>query len=59
MPAGLRRYQQTQNFHFITFSCYRRQLFLETSAAKDITERILEETHRTQGLRIAAYVLMA
>jgi putative transposase len=58
MPAGLRRYQQTQNFHFITFSCYRRQPFLETGTAKDIAERILEETRRRQGLRIAAYVLM-
>ena len=58
MPPGLRRCQQTQNFHFITFSCYRRQPFLGTSTAKDITERILEETRRRQGLRIAAYVLM-
>jgi len=29
MPAGLRRYQQTRNFHFIAFSCYRHQPFLE------------------------------
>ncbi|MBV8631827.1 MAG: transposase [Silvibacterium sp.] len=58
MPPGLKRYQQTQHFHFITFSCYRRQPFLETSTAKDITERILEETRTRQGLRIAAYVLM-
>jgi len=58
MPAGLRRYQRTQNLHFITFSCYRRQPFLETDADKDVAERILEETRRRQGLRIAAYVLM-
>jgi len=24
MPKGLVRYQKTGNFHFITFSCYRR-----------------------------------
>jgi putative transposase len=58
MPAGLRRYQQTQNFHFITFSCYRRRPFLETDAAKDTTERLLEEVRRRQGLSLAAYVLM-
>ena len=58
MPAGLRRYQQTQNFHFITFSCHRRQPLLETGTAKDIAERLLEKTRRKQGLHIAAYVLM-
>jgi putative transposase len=58
MPAGLKRYQQTRNFHFITFSCYRRQPLLGTDAAKNISEQILEETRRRQGLRIAAYVLM-
>jgi hypothetical protein len=25
MPSGLRRYQQTKQLHFITFSCYRRK----------------------------------
>jgi putative transposase len=58
MPTGLKRYQQTQNFHFITFSCYRRLPFLETDTAKDFTHQILEETRRQQKLCIAAYVLM-
>jgi len=58
MPTGLKRYQQTQNFHFITFSCYRRQPFLETAIAKDIAQEILEQTRKQQHLCIAAYVLM-
>ncbi len=58
MPTGLRRYQQTQSFHFITFSCYRRQPFLKTDTAKDTVLQILEQTRRQQGLSIAAYVLM-
>lgn len=58
MPTGLKRYQQTQNFHFITFSCYRRQPFLATDAAKDTAQQILEQTRRQQKLCIAAYVLM-
>jgi len=58
MPAGLRRYQQTKNFHFITFSCYRRRSFLGTDAAKDSIELVLEETRRQHRLCIAAYVLM-
>ena len=58
MPKGLKRYQQTRNFHFITFSCYRRQPFLQTDTAKDTTQRILEQTRQQQRLCIAAYVLM-
>jgi len=58
MPTGLKRYQQTQNFHFITFSCYRRQSFLKTETAKDVTQQVLEEVRQKQKLCIAAYVLM-
>ena len=58
MPIGLKRFQQTKNFHFITFSCYKRQPFLETHQAKDTVQHILEETRQRQRLCIAAYVLM-
>jgi putative transposase len=58
MPTGLKRYQQSRHFHFITFSCYKRQPFLHTAAAKDTILQILEQTRRQQSLCIAAYVLM-
>lgn len=58
MPTGLKRFQQTKNFHFITFSCYRRQPFLATEHAKDTLHPILEQVRRQQGLCIAAYVFM-
>jgi putative transposase len=58
MPKGLKRYHHTNNFHFITFSCYRRQPFLATATAKNITQQILEQTRQQQKLCIAAYVLM-
>jgi putative transposase len=58
MPTGLVRFQQTGHFHFVTFSCYKRQPFLLTSAAKDKVEQILEQTRQQQGLLISAYVLM-
>src|SRR5260370_1048589 len=35
MPTGLKRFQQTKQFHFITLSCYERQPFLHTPAAKE------------------------
>ncbi len=58
MPTGLRRFQQTRQFHFVTFSCYKRQPFLHTPEAKDTVEQFLEQTRKQQGLYIAAYVLM-
>jgi putative transposase len=58
MPTGLQRFQQTNRFHFITFSCYKRQPFLQTPAAKDTLQQILEQTRSQQGLRLAAYVFM-
>ena len=58
MPTGLKRFQQTNQLHFITFSCYQRQPFLHTEEAKDTVQQILEQTRKQQGLRIAAYVLM-
>jgi putative transposase len=58
MPTGLKRFQQTKQFHFITFSCYKRQPLLHTDEAKNIVQQILEQTRKQQSLRIAAYVLM-
>ena len=58
MSTVLKRFQQTNQLHFITFSCYKRQPFLHTEEAKDTLQQILEQTRKQQGLRIAAYVLM-
>ena len=58
MPKGLKRYQKTGDFHFITFSCYGRQPFLQTDTSKDTIQIILEQTRKQNGLCIAAYVIM-
>ena len=58
MPTGLRRFQQMKHFHFVTFSCYKREPFLRSTAAKDTVEQVLEQTRQQQGLHIAAYVVM-
>ncbi len=49
MPTGLKRFQQTNQLHFITFSCYKRQPFLHTEEAKDTLQQILEQTRKQQG----------
>lgn len=58
MPFGLRRFQQAEALHFITFSCYHRLPYLQHPGPKNIIERILEETRARHQARIYAYVLM-
>ncbi len=58
MPAGLVRFQQSHHLHFITFSCYRRQPFLETRRAKRVFEHSLEQTRRSYRFYVVGYVVM-
>ena len=58
MPSGLRRYQQTRDLHFVTFSCYLRQSKLATAAACEVFEHALEQTRRSYGFCITGYVVM-
>jgi putative transposase len=58
MPSHLRRYQQSQDLHFITFSCYRRQPKLGIPSARMVFERALEQTRRRYGLCVIGYVVM-
>jgi putative transposase len=58
MPKGLVRYQQCGCFHFLTFSCYRRQALLTRDGAYTVFERQLEIIRKKYGFVIAGYVLM-
>jgi putative transposase len=58
MPRGLIRYQQTGEFHFLTFSCYRRLPYLGTAAARDLFEQALERMRRRYVFVVAGYVVM-
>ena len=58
MPKGLVRYQKSGDFHFITFSCYRRQPLLGRDAAYRVFEHELEALRRRYGFVVAGYVLM-
>ena len=58
MPMGLRRYQQTEDLHYITFSCYRRQPKLATARARSAFEHSLEQTQRRYGFCVTGYVVM-
>ena len=56
--AKLVRYQQCGCFHFVTFSCYRRQPLLGGAAAYGVFEQELEAVRRRYGFVVAGYVLM-
>ena len=58
MPKGLIRYQKTGQFHFLTFSCYKRQPLLAERNGYSIVEQALERVRQSHELHIAGYVLM-
>jgi putative transposase len=58
MPLGLHRHQQTQDLHFITFSCYQRKPKFADPRSKEIFEPALEATRLRYGLCVIGYVVM-
>jgi putative transposase len=58
MKGARIRYQQTGEFHFLTFSCYRRQPYLSPVAAMELFEDALERVRRRYLFVVAGYVVM-
>ena len=58
MPLGLKRYQETKQPHFVTFSTYKRRPSLDQSWIRDIFLQSLEQTRRNYHFRIFGYVVM-
>jgi len=58
MPSGLKRFQQAESLHFITFSCFHRFPLLDAAGARETVEAVLEQTRARHQARIYAYVLM-
>jgi putative transposase len=52
------RYQETGDFHFLTFSCRRRQAYLSAVAARELFEDALERVRRRYLFAVAGYVVM-
>jgi putative transposase len=52
------RYQQTGEFHFLTFSCFRRRDYFTKAAAMDLFEDALERVRQRYLFAVAAYVVM-
>jgi putative transposase len=52
------RYQQTGEFHFLTFSCYRRRPYLSAVATMELFEDALERVRRRYHFVVGGYVVM-
>jgi putative transposase len=52
------RYQQTGEFHFLTFSCFRRRTYLSSGAAMELFEDALERVRLRYLFAVAGYVVM-
>ncbi len=58
MPRGLKRFQESRQAHFVTFSCYRRQPGLRPPERCDLFVEKLEQTRQRFSLRIYGFVVM-
>ena len=58
MPHNLKRYQQTRQCHFVTFSCCHRRPLLRTAKARDLFLSVLEATRKKFAFVILGYVVM-
>ena len=58
MPRGLRRFHESGQSHFVTFSCYRRQPNFVNAAVYDLFPMCLEEMRRRFNMRVYGYVVM-
>ena len=58
MPLGLKRYQNEGDDHFITFSCYNREPYLNTPASRDTFLDSLELTRKRYRFEVLGYVVM-
>ena len=58
MPRGLKRFQHSRQSHFVTFSCYHRRAYLDSSEICDLFLRVLEHTRRGCAMCIYGFVVM-
>lgn len=58
MAWGLKRFQNTGQSHFVTFSCYHRLPLFTPEPNRKVFEQALERIRHTFDLRVYAYVVM-
>ncbi len=58
MPWGLKRFQQSHQLHFLTFSRYHREPKLGGPTSRSTFESSLERVRQQYGLLVYGYVVM-
>lgn len=58
MPWSLKRFQESRQLHYLTFSCYHRQPKLNNSEACSLFVASLERVRLRFSLRVYGYVVM-
>ncbi|HEY6304598.1 MAG TPA: transposase [Terriglobales bacterium] len=58
MPWGLKRFQETGQLHFLTFSCYKRGPSFANAPSRTTFETSLERERQRLGLCLYGYVVM-
>ena len=58
MPHGLRRFQQSAQSHFVTFTCYHRRQGFDSPVVYDLFVEVLEDMRCRFALCIYGYVVM-
>jgi putative transposase len=58
MAQALHRFYGGRDLHFLTFSCYKRQPFFNSTARCDLFLQILERVRRRYRLVVLGYVVM-
>jgi putative transposase len=58
MPHGLKRFQQSAQSHFVTFTCYHRRRGFDSPAVYDLLVQVLEQMRRRFALCVYGYVVM-
>ncbi len=53
-----KRYQETKDSHFLTFSCSNRRPLLRSPVSRDVFEEELERCRRWYGFYVFGYVVM-
>lgn len=58
MPHGLKRFQQSAQAHFVTFTCYHRRRGFDTPAVYELFVQVLEQMRCRFALCVYGYVVM-
>ena len=58
MPSQLKRFYETADLHFVTFSCYHRQPNLSLALNRDLFLSVIEQVRLRYRFDIIGYVVM-